>query len=164
MSDKTRLALYFYLSFLWTAAKRLKTFGRARRDAPSLAKTVNLDWWELGKVQIFGAFLHSASGSDRKSAPWWNVLELKSSTSAWRGDGKRGLARIFWKRVVWTRCVCLGRKKEGVTLSKTFTPVEELQAFPMCFCPLWTCDCIAFFSIFKDKLHIGMKKCGWRDF
>lgn len=90
MSDKTRLARYFYLSFLWTAAKRLETFGHACRDALSLAKTVNLDWWELWKVQIFAAFLHSVNGSDRKSATWWNVLELKSSTSAWRGDGKWG--------------------------------------------------------------------------
>ncbi|KAL1248521.1 hypothetical protein QQF64_021839 [Cirrhinus molitorella] len=36
-------------------------------------------------------------------------------------------------------------KREGVTLSKTLTPAEELQAFPVFFCPFCTCDCIAVF-------------------
>lgn len=78
----------------------------------------------------------------------WSSIPARLPGGATKSEG---LARSFWKRVVWTWCVCPGRKKEGVTLSKTLAPAEELQAFSVRFCPLWTCDCIGFF---KDKLHI----------
>lgn len=156
MSDKTRLARYFYLRFFLTDAKCLKTFGRSCRDALSLAKTVNFDWWELGKVQTFGAFLHSASGSDRKSVSWWNVLELNPSTSAWRGDEKRGACQVILEASCLDMVRLSRQEKEGVTLSKTLAPAEEeLRAFTVRFCPLWTCDCIFFFQ--RQTAYLGCR-------
>lgn len=112
----------------WTFFERLPSTLK-HLDVPAemnrLAKTVNLDWRELGNVRIFGAFLHSDSGSNRKSAPWWNVLKLKSSTSAWRGDGKWGACQD----ILEASCLDtmrLSRQEKGRCDFKTFTPVEEL--------------------------------------
>lgn len=75
----------------------------------------------------------------------WSSNPTRLPGGRWKA---RGLPGHFGSELFGHDASIPGRKKEGVTLSKTFTPVEELQAFPVCFCPLWTCDCISFLTFF----------------
>lgn len=77
----------------------------------------------------------------------WSSIPARLPGGATESEG---LARSFWKRVVWTARLS-GQEKEGATLSETFAPAEELQALTVCFCPPWTCDCIALFQMFKRQ-------------
>lgn len=163
MSDKTRLARYFYLNFLWTAAKRLKTFGRACRDDPSLAKTVLTLIDESSEMCEHLALFYIRSADPIVNRllgeTCWSLNPARLPGGATESEG---LAKTFWKRVVWTRCVCTGRKKEGVTLrlSHLWKSCRLLLCASVLFGPVIVLP----LSQFLKTLHIGMKKCGWRDF
>lgn len=90
----------------------------------------------------------------------WSSNPTRLPGGRWKA---RGLPGHFGSELFGHDASIPGRKKEGVTLSKTLTSVEELQAFPVCFSSVLFGNVIVL-STFKDKLHIGMSKCGWRDF
>lgn len=77
----------------------------------------------------------------------WSSIPARRPGGATESEG--------FARSVWAVRLS-GQEKEDATLSETFAPAEELQAFTVCFCPPRTCDCIALFKCLKDKLHIGM--------
>ncbi|KAI2648910.1 Tumor necrosis factor ligand superfamily member 10 [Labeo rohita] len=59
-----------------------------------------------------------------------SLRKLKPTTSAWRGDGKRGACQdVLEASCLDTTRLSGQEKREGVSLSKTLTPAEELQAF-----------------------------------